>query len=79
MNFSLDTNIIIGVVNTQDRLHKISINLMRDKQNEQLFLCLSALKEATTVLRAKINEIFAEIFQFLPDLSQKFRECNLFC
>lgn len=70
MNFSLDTNMIIGVVNTKDRLHEISINLMRERQNEQLFLCLSALKESTTVLRTKINDVFVEIFQFIPDSSQ---------
>ncbi len=70
MNFSLDTNIIIGAINTKDRLHEISMNLMREKQNEQLILCLSALKESTTVLRGKITDIFIEIFRLLPDISQ---------
>ncbi len=70
MNFSVDTNIIIGVVNTKDRLHEISINLMEQKKNEQLFLCISALKESTTVLRTKITDVFVEIFQLIPDLSK---------
>lgn len=69
MNFSLDTNIIIGVVNTKDRLHEISIKLLREKQNEKLFLCLSALKESTTVLRTNISNVFSEIFQLIPNLS----------
>src|SRR5574341_1195653 len=70
MNFSLDTNIIIGVVNTKDRIHEISIKLMREKQNEQLFLCISALKESTTVLRTNISNVFSKIFQLLPNLSE---------
>lgn len=70
MNFSLDTNIIIGVVNTKDRLHEISINLMREKQNDRLFLCSSVLKESTTVLRTNISNVFGEIFQLIPDLSK---------
>lgn len=70
MNFSVDTNIIIGVVNPSDRLHEISINLMEQKKTEQLFLCLSALKESTTVLRTKITDVFVKIFQLIPDFSK---------
>ncbi len=42
MNFSIDTNIIIGLINSKDRLHEPSMNLMNDKRNDQLFLCNSA-------------------------------------
>ncbi|MFA4956291.1 MAG: hypothetical protein WC556_04870 [Candidatus Methanoperedens sp.] len=69
MNFSLDTNIILGIVNTKDRLHPISIDLMKEKENDRLFLCFSVLKESTTVLRTNISNVFVEIFQHIPDLS----------
>lgn len=68
MNLSLDTNLIIGIVNSKDRLHEISIKLIRERQNEQLFLSISALKESVTVLRDNIGKVFSEIFQLLPDL-----------
>lgn len=70
MNFSLDTNIILGVVNPKDRLHEISTSLMKKRQTEQLYICVSALKESTTVLRTKINDVFVEFFRRIPDLSQ---------
>ena len=33
MNFSIDTNVVFGVFNARDRLHDISIGLMKDKRN----------------------------------------------
>ena len=70
MNFSLDTNIILGIVNTRDRIHVASIALMKDKRKEQLFLCNSALKESHNVLRNKINEVMVEIIGFFRDIYQ---------
>lgn len=70
MNFSIDTNVIIGIVNDKDRLHDISLNLMRDKQNKKLFICRTALKESQTVFRTRINEIMGDIIQFLPKFFQ---------
>jgi len=70
MNFSIDTNVIIGIVNDKDRLHDISLNLMRDKQNDKLLICKTALKESQTVFRTRINEIIGEIIQFLPKFFQ---------
>ena len=70
MNFSLDTNIILGIVNTRDRLHEVSITLMRDKRKEPLILCNSAIKESHNVLRNKINEIMVEIIGFFRDIYQ---------
>lgn len=70
MNFSIDTNVIIGIVNDKDRLHDISLNLMRDKQNDKLLICQTALKESQTVFRTRINEIMGEIIQFLPKFFQ---------
>ncbi|MCZ7392265.1 MAG: hypothetical protein ABOK23_09260 [Candidatus Methanoperedens sp.] len=70
MNFSLDTNIILGIVNNGDRIHKLSVALIKDKRDEQLVLCKSAIKESHNVLRNKINEILVEIFKFFPDIYQ---------
>jgi len=70
MNFSIDTNVIIGIVNDKDRLHDISLNLMRDKQNQKLIICQTALKESQTVFRTRINEIMGDIIQYLPKFFQ---------
>jgi PIN domain nuclease of toxin-antitoxin system len=67
MNFSLDTNIVIGLVNSKDRLHNTSINLMKEKENDLLFICEGVLLESQTLLRNKINEIMTQIIQYLPD------------
>jgi len=70
MNFSIDTNVIIGIVNDRDRLHVVSNNLMESKRNERMFICRTALNESRTVFRTKINELLAEIIRFLPNLLQ---------
>jgi len=71
MYFSIDSNIIIGVANTRDRLHEKSIRLMKDKQNDELIICMTALKESQNVFRNKINQIMVEIIQFLPNFQKK--------
>lgn len=71
MYFSIDSNIIIGVANTKDRLHEKSIRLMKDKQNDELIICMTALKESQNVFRNKINQIMVEIIQFLPNFQKK--------
>lgn len=71
MNFSLDTNIILGIANNGDRIHEMSIALIKDKRNDQLFLCNSAIKESHNVLRNRINEVVVEIFRFFPDIYHK--------
>lgn len=71
MNFSLDTNIILGIANKGDRIHKMSVALAKDKRDEQLFLCKSAIKESHNVLRNRINEVVVEIFKFFPDIYHK--------
>lgn len=70
MNFSFDTNIILGIINTKDRLHEKSKALIDNKRNEQLYLCHSAIKESHNVLRNKINEVMVDIIRFLPDIYQ---------
>ncbi len=70
MNFSLDSNIIIGLVNTKHPLHETSIYLIQGKRNDNFFLCHTVLKESQTVLRNRINEIMAEMIRFLPSLQE---------
>ena len=77
MNFSIDTNVVFGVINARDRLHDVSIGLMKDKRNEQLFLCHSVIKESHSVLRNKINEIMVEIIRFLPEIYQNSNKSSL--
>lgn len=77
MNFSIDTNVIIGIVNNKDRLNDISLNLMKDKQNEKLLICQTALKESQTVFLNRINEIMVEIIQFLPKFFQNKKMSSL--
>jgi len=71
MNFSIDTNIILGIANNGDRIHEMSMALIKDKRNEQLFLCKSAIKESHNVFRNRINEVVVEIFKFFPDIYHK--------
>ena len=71
MNFSIDTNIILGIANNGDRIHEKSVVLINDKRNEQLFLCKSAIKESHNVFRNRINEVVVEIFKFFPDIYHK--------
>ncbi len=70
MNFSLDSNIILGLVNNKHPLHKTSIYLMESKRNENFLLCYTVLKESQTVLRNRMNETIAEMIRFLPSLQE---------
>lgn len=79
MNFSLDTNIVIGVVNNKDKLHDISINLLKEKQTDHLLLCFTVLKESQTVLRNRINEIMVEIIRYLPNFLEIIMKLYAIC
>jgi hypothetical protein len=69
MNFSLDTNIVIGLVNNKDRLHGKSMGLIKERQTDNLILCSTAIVESQTILRTKINEIMVEIIRYLPSVT----------
>ncbi len=68
MNFSIDTNIIFGIINPDDRIHNKSVELFKNKQGERLFICHTAIKEAKTSLRNKINEIVVDIITCFKDI-----------
>jgi hypothetical protein len=71
MAFSIDTNLIVGVVNSKDRLHEQSIMLMKDKSNDKLFISLTALVESQNIFSNKTNKIVVEIIEYLPGLQSK--------
>ncbi|CAG0995518.1 MAG: hypothetical protein MPEBLZ_02332 [Candidatus Methanoperedens nitroreducens] len=79
MNFSIDTNIILGIANNGDRIHEMSIALIENKRNDHLFLCKSAIKESHNVFRNRINEVIVEIFRFFPDIYHKSNLSSLDC
>lgn len=68
MNFSIDTNIIFGIVNPKDRLNNRSKDLMDDKKKSKLFICHSAITESMTSIRHKINEIVIDIINRTKDV-----------
>lgn len=68
MNFSVDTNIIIGIVNVQDRLHETSIKLMEHKKSNNLILCETVLAETENVLITNINNIIVMIIPLILPL-----------
>jgi len=49
----------------------MSIALIKNKRDDKLVLCKSAIKESHNVLRNRINEVLVEIFKFFPDIYQK--------
>ena len=71
MNFSIDSNILVALVNPKDRLNDKSSTLMETRRDNQLILCTSVLKESQTIFRNKINQIIVEIIQFLPNFQDK--------
>jgi hypothetical protein len=70
MNFSIDSNILIAIVNPHDRLHERSIILIKGS-SDHLILCSTVLSESGNLFRNKINQIVVEIIRFLPDLQNK--------
>ncbi|MDY0386826.1 MAG: hypothetical protein RBT65_06790 [Methanolobus sp.] len=71
MNFSIDSNILIALVNPKDRLHQKSISIMNNSQNDCIVLCSTVLSESQNLFRNRINQIVVEIIQFLPNFQNK--------
>jgi hypothetical protein len=61
MKFSIDSNVVLGIVNPEDRLHPKSISLMNSRQMDDLYICSAALKECQRVFKMKIDQIIVEI------------------
>ncbi|QLC50605.1 hypothetical protein HWN40_10380 [Methanolobus zinderi] len=67
MNFSIDSNIIIGLANPKDRLHKKCLILFKDRRHDELFLCSTALKESENNFKNKINQTIVKLLkEILP-------------
>jgi hypothetical protein len=71
--FSFDTNLIIGLVNEQDRLHDISAKLFDHYhlKCKEIFACtFTALKETKKTLLNKLDAVIVDILPVLPKLLQ---------
>jgi len=68
MKFSIDSNVILGLANSEDRLHTMSIILMESRQKDDLYLCSAALKESQRTFKAKIDQIIVEVIPRLSPL-----------
>ena len=64
---SMDTNIIIGILNPRDRLHKKSLKLIEEKNN--WVIPGSIIVEIKRVLRRKINYVILKIMPKIIELS----------
>lgn len=49
-HFSLDTNLIIALVNDKDRLHSSSMKIIQNESYDCV-LCISAIKESKKIAR----------------------------
>ena len=63
LNVAVDTNIIIGIINEEDRLHKDCIELV--KRVDKLFLSRISIIETISVFPKKALEVLADVFQFI--------------
>ncbi|ETA67372.1 hypothetical protein MettiDRAFT_0793 [Methanolobus tindarius DSM 2278] len=71
MNYSIDSNILIALINPKDRLHKRAISIMKNGRNDYIILCSTVLSESQNLFRNRINQIIVEIIQFLPNFQNK--------
>lgn len=60
--FSLDTNLILALINDKDRLNSISINII-ETEKKKCALCKSVIKEARKIAREKISRAVANSFE----------------
>lgn len=60
--FSLDTNLILALINDQDRLNSVSTNIIRTEK-KKCALCKSTIREARKITREKISRAVANSFE----------------
>ena len=60
--FSLDTNLILALINDKDRLNDVSANIIRTEK-KKCALCKSTIKEARKIAREKISRAVANSFE----------------
>lgn len=71
MPFSLDTNLILGLLSENDRLHKESdrvFKIFHFNRREPFVCSLSALKETKRTLLTKINKVLVDLYPVIPKL-----------
>lgn len=71
MAFSFDTNLIIGLLNEQDRLHEKSSKVFETlrSENDETFVCLrTVVHETEQKLRKALNESIIKLLPVIPEL-----------
>lgn len=68
-HFSLDTNLIIALVNDKDRLHSPSMKIIQ-KESYDCVLCISAIKESKKIAREKIARAVANSLEIIVDIQR---------
>lgn len=66
-HFSLDTNLIIALVNDKDRLHSSSMKIILNNPHDCV-LCESAIKESKKIAREKIARAVANSLEIIVDV-----------
>lgn len=68
-HFSLDTNLIIALINNRDRLHHSSMKIIKNESNTCV-LCISAIKESKKIAREKIARAVSNSLEIIIDLNR---------
>lgn len=69
--FSIDTNIVLGIVNPHDRLHKKSIEVIHDEIKEnKLILFNFVVTESQTTFSKKYNTSLAKVFKMFTEVDR---------
>ncbi len=63
---SMDTNLVIGLINELDRLHEKTLSLIKDKSN--WVLPSTVIKETKDTLRKKINIVYSHIIREVKEI-----------
>ena len=72
MMFSIDTNLVLGVVNPLDRLANKSIKLIRKEiKKNKLIIFISVITESKETFLKKYNKSFTKVFEIFQEADNK--------
>jgi len=72
--FSIDTNIVLGIVNPEDRLHSSSLNLLKTHDREKLIIFNSVIKESRETFLRKYTETFGYTLSVVIEIKNKSKD-----
>lgn len=72
--FSIDTNIVLGIVNPKDRLHSSSLNLLRTHDREKLIIFSSVIKESRETFLRKYTETLGYALSVIIEAKNKSKD-----